>query len=168
MEIFCFYIASSHSPLFSGSVLKNSHWLVSKVLSHLMCACMHVHFRIPPFKVEEYIRTMSKNNILRARHIYARLIFTFRWRIFPLYGDVTIASEGLLNLSLCSVLEAFEQGGIFIVPHLLWHGLGGFFFRSHRNRRTAPLQSPLTTHKGMWMIYSNPNPHGSAMSRKDF
>jgi hypothetical protein len=35
------------------------------------------------------------------------------------YGDVTIAGEGLQNLGLCSALRAFEQGGIFIVPHLL-------------------------------------------------
>jgi hypothetical protein len=33
--------------------------------------------------------------------------------------DVTIAGEGLQNLGLCSALRAFEQGGIFIVPHLL-------------------------------------------------
>jgi hypothetical protein len=36
-------------------------------------------------------------------------------------GDVTIAGEGLQNLGLCLALRAFEQGGIFIVPHLLWH-----------------------------------------------
>jgi hypothetical protein len=36
-----------------------------------------------------------------------------------LYGDITIAGEGLQNLGLCSALWAFEQGGIFIVPHLL-------------------------------------------------
>jgi hypothetical protein len=36
-----------------------------------------------------------------------------------LYGDVTIAGEGLQNLGLRSALRAFEQGGIFIVPHLL-------------------------------------------------
>ena len=34
-------------------------------------------------------------------------------------GDVTNAGEGLQNLALCSALRAFEQGGIFIVPHLL-------------------------------------------------
>jgi hypothetical protein len=45
--------------------------------------------------------------------------FTSRSRIFHLYGDVTIAGEGLQNLGLCSALRAFEQGGIFIVPHLL-------------------------------------------------
>jgi hypothetical protein len=37
-------------------------------------------------------------------------------RIFHLYGDVTIAGEGLQNLGLCSALRAFEQEGIFIVP----------------------------------------------------
>jgi hypothetical protein len=40
---------------------------------------------------------------------------TFRSRIFYLY----LADEGLQNLGLCSALRAFEQGGIFIVPHLL-------------------------------------------------
>jgi hypothetical protein len=29
------------------------------------------------------------------------------------------AGEGLENLGLSSALRAFEQGGIFIVPHLL-------------------------------------------------
>jgi hypothetical protein len=38
---------------------------------------------------------------------------------FHLYGDVTIAGEGLQSLGLCSALRAFERGGIFIVPHLL-------------------------------------------------
>jgi hypothetical protein len=40
-----------------------------------------------------------------------------RSRIFHLYGDVTIAGEGLQNL--CLALKAFEQGRIFILPHLL-------------------------------------------------
>jgi hypothetical protein len=35
--------------------------------------------------------------------------FTSRSRIFQLYGDVTIAEEGLQNLGLCSALRAFEQ-----------------------------------------------------------
>jgi hypothetical protein len=73
--------------------------------------------------------------------------FTSRWRIFHLYGDVIFAGEGQQNLGLCTVRRAFEQGGIYIVPHLLWYGASIF-------------QSPLTTHKGMWRIYSNPDPHG--------
>jgi hypothetical protein len=49
---------------------------------------------------------------------------------FTCIENVTIAGEGLQNLGLCSALalqnlglcsafRAFEQGGIFIVPHLL-------------------------------------------------
>jgi hypothetical protein len=37
----------------------------------------------------------------------------------PAQEFFTIAGEGLQNLGLCSALRAFEQGGIFIVPHLL-------------------------------------------------
>jgi hypothetical protein len=43
-----------------------------------------------------------------------------------LYGDITIASVGLQNFGLCLALRAFEQGGIFIVPHLLWYGTSVF------------------------------------------
>jgi hypothetical protein len=45
--------------------------------------------------------------------------FMSRSRIFHLYGDVTTAGEGLQTFGLCSALTAFEQGGIFIIPHLL-------------------------------------------------
>jgi hypothetical protein len=54
------------------------------------------------------------------------LMITSRSRIFHSYGDVTIAGEGLQNLDLYSVLRVFEQGGIFIVSHLLWHGTSIF------------------------------------------
>jgi hypothetical protein len=60
--------------------------------------------------------------------------FTSRSRIVHLYGDVTITREGLQNLGLCSALRAFEQGGIFIVPHLL--DTGPRFFRSHPKDRS--------------------------------
>jgi hypothetical protein len=33
------------------------------------------------------------------------------------HGDITIAGEGLQNLG--STSRAFEQGGVFIVPHLI-------------------------------------------------
>jgi hypothetical protein len=74
--------------------------------------------------------------------------FASRSRIFHLYGDVTIAGEGLQTLGLCSALRAFEQGEIFIVPHLLRHGAS--IFLSHPKDR--PIQSPFTTHEGMWGI----------------
>jgi hypothetical protein len=41
-------------------------------------------------------------------------------KIFSLTdGDITITGEGLQNLGLCSALMAFEQGRIYIAPHLL-------------------------------------------------
>jgi hypothetical protein len=45
------------------------------------------------------------------------------------------------------MLMAFEQGGIFVVPRLLWHG-------------TVFTVSPdgLSTHDEIWRIYSNPDP----------
>jgi hypothetical protein len=51
------------------------------------------------------------------------IIYSFmsRSRFFHLYGNVTIAVEGLQNLGLCSALKAFEQGEISIMPYLLWH-----------------------------------------------
>jgi hypothetical protein len=54
------------------------------------------------------------------------LIDYLRFYVFHSHGDVTIADEGLQNLGLCSALRAFEQGGIFIVPHLLCHGSSVF------------------------------------------
>ena len=106
--------------------------------------------------------------------------FTPSSRIFHLYGDVTITGEGLQNLGLCSALRAFEQGGIFIVPHLLWHGDSVFLVSSEGPPHSiafyntqgdvedlfwpgssrVPYQSPFTTHKGMWRTYSNTDPHG--------
>jgi hypothetical protein len=46
------------------------------------------------------------------------LIDYFRSRIVHIYR-VTIAGEELQNLGVFSALRAFEQGGIFIEPHLL-------------------------------------------------
>jgi hypothetical protein len=70
-----------------------------------------------------------KKNILRITNrlwLINCLQFYVPLKIFHLYGDVTIAGDGLQNLGLCLALRAFEQGGIFIVPHLLWHGTSDF------------------------------------------
>jgi hypothetical protein len=88
--------------------------------------------------------------------------FTSRWRIFHLYGDVIIAGEGLQNLGLCLVLRAFEcsgplsrGGGSF--SYYTYCDTGPRFFWSHP--KDCPIQSPLTTHEGMWRTYSNADPH---------
>jgi hypothetical protein len=77
----------------------------------------------------------------------AKIIYGFMScsRIFHLYGDVTIAGEGLQNLGLCSALRASEHRGIFNLPHLLWHGTSVFPVSSKGPPR--PIQSPLTTHE---------------------
>jgi hypothetical protein len=84
--------------------------------------------------------------------------FTTRSRIFNLYGDVTITGEGFQNLGLCSALRAFEQGRVFIVPHLLPQG--PWFFQSHPKDPPPPIQLPLTTHNWLWMIDSDSDHHG--------
>jgi hypothetical protein len=68
------------------------------------------------------VSNKKKNNIYTWDWLIDWMIiwdFTSRSRIFHLHGDVTIAGEGLQNLGLSLALRAFEQGGIFIVPHLL-------------------------------------------------
>ena len=48
--------------------------------------------------------------------------FSSHSRIFHLYGDVTIAGEGLQVLTYVRHSWSFQQWGFFSVPHLLWHG----------------------------------------------
>jgi hypothetical protein len=105
--------------------------------------------------------------------------FISRSRIFHLYWDVTIAGEGLQNLGLCSTHRAFEQGGNFIVPHLLLNVMSFFpgsseelphsvvIYNTKRDVENlfllessrVPIQSPLTARKWMWRTYSNTDPH---------
>jgi hypothetical protein len=47
-------------------------------------------------------------------------------------------------------LRTFEQRGIFIVPHLLWHGTSFFSVSS----KGPPQSAALTTHEGMWRMLS--------------
>jgi hypothetical protein len=68
----------------------------------------------------------------------------------------------LQNLGLCSALRAFEQGGSLSCHTCC--DTEPWFFRSHPMDR--PIQSPFTTHKGMWRIYSIPGPHGYHMDVK--
>jgi hypothetical protein len=50
-------------------------------------------------------------------------------------------------------VQAFEHGGIFIVPHLLLYGAS--VFQPHPEN-----QSPLKKRSGMLRIYPNLDPHG--------
>jgi hypothetical protein len=104
------------------------------VASHHRLHIIHVYIS----QLIQYARACSSydQSLNRGRLLTHELIdwliiygFTHRSRIFHLYGDVTIAGEGLQNLGLCSAPRAFELGRIFNVPQLLWHGPR--FFRSH-------------------------------------
>jgi hypothetical protein len=65
--------------------------------------------------------------------------FTSRSRIFHLYGEGLWAGRDLYRATPAATRDLV-------------------FFRSHPKDR--PIQSPLTTHKGLWRTYSNPDPHG--------
>jgi hypothetical protein len=52
---------------------------------------------------------------------------------------VTITGDRAANLGLCSVLGAFEQGGIFIVTLLLRHGTSVYSVSSERPAPTSPV-----------------------------
>ena len=51
---------------------------------------------------------------------------TSKLRIFRSYGDVTLSVTGYKSY-------AFEQRGIFVVPHLLWHGASVSFPKDSPN-----------------------------------
>ena len=84
------------------------------------------------FLLGENISSILKSE-LWIRYVFHTLLIdliiycvTSRSRVFHLLDHVTITGEGLQNLGLSSALRAFAQGGIFIVPHLLWHGTSVF------------------------------------------
>jgi hypothetical protein len=68
---------------------------------------------------EEFNIAMYRCHQTVSIMIYYLLFYVPLKTISLIYGDVTISGEGLQNLGLCSALRAFEQGGNFIVPHLL-------------------------------------------------
>jgi hypothetical protein len=89
--------------------------------------------------------------------------FTPRSRIFNLWRHHHCRWRAAkFKLGLCWALRAFEQGGIFFVPHLLWHGALVFLVSSEG----PPYLVALTTRMGMRRIYFNPDPHGSYWSLK--
>jgi hypothetical protein len=58
-------------------------------------------------------------------------------QFFSYLAAVIITGDRAANLGLCSPLRAFEQGGIFIVPHLLRHGASVYTASSERPAPTS-------------------------------
>jgi hypothetical protein len=59
-------------------------------------------------------------------------------------------------------IRSFEQGVIFIAPHLLWHGASVLPVSSEG---PPILVASYDTQGGMDLMYSNPDPHGIYISR---
>ena len=81
----------------------------------------HSHL-VPNIKLRViYLKlTQSRHSCNSLGRQIVRILFH---EIYHSYGNVTIAVEGLQHLDLCSALMTFNQGGIFIVPHLMTRSL---------------------------------------------
>jgi hypothetical protein len=93
-------------------------------------------------KVQQVICNVHRHSY---KNMIKNLLFPVPLNNFHLYGDVTIAGEGLQNVGLCSVLRTFQRKGS-LSCHICCD-TGPRFFRFHPKDR--PIHSPLTTHKGM-------------------
>ena len=110
-------------------------------------SCHYLFIRLR--SVASWIRTpnlplANKNNDLLFYGWKNFLCFQFQSRMFHSFRDVTLASEGPENLSLCLTLTAFEQGGV-----LTWHtcfNLGPRFTRS--NSKDQSVKSHPSTCQG--------------------
>jgi hypothetical protein len=58
-------------------------------------------------------------------------------QFFSYLAAVTITGDRAANLDLCLALRAFEQGGVFIVPHPLRHGASVYTVSSERPAPTS-------------------------------
>jgi hypothetical protein len=91
------------------------------------------------------IITLAENESL-IMFVFCLFIYCipFRSRIFHLYGDVTIAGEGLQNLGLCWAPRVFELGGSLSCHTYFDTGLGftGLI------RRAAPFSRHLRHTRG--------------------
>jgi hypothetical protein len=89
--------------------------------------------------------------------------FISRWRIFHLYGEFfTNMETSPIPVKGCRVYAYVRRSGpLSRKGSLSCHTCsesGPRFNRSPTKNRS--IQSPLTTHEGVWRIYSNPNPTG--------
>ena len=83
------------------------------------------------------------------------MLFNVSQAILPLYQSVTMTSEGLQHFGLFGCYGVWAREGS-LVPHLLWHGGGGYIWTTSHSRhvRQAGVIHVLRTH-------SDPNPHSA-------
>jgi hypothetical protein len=103
-----------------------------------LSVCLSV--RLLKFHIFNFLHTIGKTTCV-CLFIY---LFIPQEQFFSYLAAVTITGVRAANSGLYSALGSFEQGGIFIVPHLLRHGASVYTASSER---TAP-----TSHSGIRLI----------------
>jgi hypothetical protein len=93
--------------------------------------------------------------------------FTSHSRTFHLYGDVTNIGEGLQNLDLYLALRVIEQGGICIMPHILWHGVSVFPVSSERPPRSVAFYDTQGDVSARIKLHFSKRKHGSCLVTVD-
>jgi hypothetical protein len=140
-----------------GKRIENTQWVGCKsyhITDHGIFFSSHIYHPIPVF-VDFILRRAWRYTmwyIKKLSHEWYRIDIK-DW----LFIVLCPAQEVLQNVGQCLALRAFEQGGIFIVPHLLWHGTSVFPVSSEG----LPHSVAYYNTQGMWIIYSNPDPHRS-------
>jgi hypothetical protein len=89
----------------------------------------------------EYAIPLHTTKSIENTNVQKMDLFVAARAIFSYMAAVTITGDRAANLGLCSALRAFEQGGVFVVPHLLRHGASVCTVSSKR--------PTLTSHNGI-------------------
>jgi hypothetical protein len=126
--------------LFCGAVAIGSWQFYVGIWSGIRLTFLRLPFSV--FRSHIHIILLTKQwSWWEAKYYFFFLfispIFQIDWMIDYLLFYVPLKNISLIwrrhryrwraeNLGLCSALRASEQGGIFIVPHLLWHGTSVF------------------------------------------
>ena len=78
----------------------------------------------PPTRVAEYRKSVETVPGVKPPKYVCLFVYYLKFKMLKIFhsvGRATIAGERMQTLGLCSALMALQHGGIFIVPHLLWH-----------------------------------------------
>jgi hypothetical protein len=123
-------LSTAHRPRYcslSQAMMTKDYWdnLWSTIINLTLTAYSTYDFPLLNLKASAYRSFTNLNSKIKIDWLIIYCFMSLS-RIFHLCEDITITDEGLQNLGLCSALRVFEKGGIFIVPHLLWHGASVF------------------------------------------
>ena len=108
------------------------------------------------------IEYIDSNDRFFAKTSRLRCLVVCLWLNVPLKNISLIWKRHRLKKGLCLASMASRQGGIFIVPHLLWHGASVFAAISGGPPSPNYLVAFYDKH-GVLGTYSAPDPPGIAL-----